>query len=103
MARIASVRAASISEAKDHLSSLLDRVKAGESVLITDRGVAVARLEPVATSVDGTGRLERLARAGLARPGTAMLPADFLEGPTVRLPHGASALDGFLKERRSGW
>lgn len=34
-------------EAKTHLSELLERVRAGEQVLITKRGKAVARLVPV--------------------------------------------------------
>ena len=33
-------------EAKTHLSSLLDKVTQGEDVLITRRGVPVARLVP---------------------------------------------------------
>ena len=33
-------------DAKTHLSSLLDRVERGEEVLITRRGVPVARLVP---------------------------------------------------------
>ena len=33
-------------EAKTHLSSLLDRVRLGEEVVITKRGKAVARLVP---------------------------------------------------------
>ena len=40
---------ATITEAKDGLSKLLDRVKAGETILIMDRGVPVARLEPPTT------------------------------------------------------
>ena len=47
-------------DAKTHLSSLLDRVARGEEVLITRRGVPVARLVPaeqveryrVATAID---------------------------------------------------
>jgi len=35
--------------AKDGLSALLDRVKAGETILIMDRGVPVAGLEPPTT------------------------------------------------------
>ena len=34
----------SVAEAKAHLSELLDRVEAGEDVVITRRGVPVARL-----------------------------------------------------------
>ena len=33
-------------EAKTHLSALLEKVKNGEEVLITKRGVAIARLIP---------------------------------------------------------
>ncbi|HQP94219.1 MAG TPA: type II toxin-antitoxin system prevent-host-death family antitoxin, partial [Thermoanaerobaculia bacterium] len=36
----------SISEAKNRLSALLDEVREGASVTITDRGRPVARLEP---------------------------------------------------------
>ncbi|WP_022975606.1 type II toxin-antitoxin system Phd/YefM family antitoxin [Nevskia ramosa] len=34
----------SVAEAKSHLSEILDRVEAGEEVVITRRGKAVARL-----------------------------------------------------------
>ena len=37
-------RGVSVAEAKAHLSELLDRVEAGEEVVITRRGHAVARL-----------------------------------------------------------
>jgi len=40
---------ATITEAKVGLSKLLERVKAGETILIMDRGVPVARLEPPTT------------------------------------------------------
>ncbi len=40
---------ATATEAKDGLSALLDRVKAGKTILIMDRGVPVARLEPATT------------------------------------------------------
>ena len=58
-----------VTEAKNRLSSLLDRVKAGERIIITDRGVPVARLEPIAAAADPTGRLGRLERAGILRRG----------------------------------
>ena len=60
---------ATITDAKNRLSALIDRVKGGESILILDRGVPVARLEPVAGSPDPTGRLLRLERAGIIRVG----------------------------------
>lgn len=37
-------RSISVAEAKAHLSEILDRVEAGEEVVITRRGKAVARL-----------------------------------------------------------
>lgn len=97
------MQAKTITEAKSGLSALIDQVKAGETVLITDRGVPVARLEPVSTSADPTGRIERLTRAGLLRPGTGALPPDFLEGPTTPTPDGFGLVDAVIEERRSGW
>jgi len=40
----------SLAEAKAHLSELIDRVEAGDSIDITRRGKAVARLTTVSTS-----------------------------------------------------
>ncbi len=97
------MRRSTITEAKNGLSSLLDQVKAGGSVLITDRGVPVARLEPVATSRDASGRRDRLARAGLLEPGSGFLPDDLLSAPTVAVPHGPSLVASVIEERRSGW
>jgi prevent-host-death family protein len=97
------MKTATISETKNSLSSVLDRVKAGETVLITDRGVPVARLEPVATSAQPTGRRDRLVRAGLMRAGIGRVPAEILEEPTVRTPDGVSSAQAVLDERRSGW
>jgi prevent-host-death family protein len=65
----------SITDAKNGLSALIDQVRAGETVLIEDRGVPVARLESVAATRGGDqGRLERLERAGLARRPTVPMP-----------------------------
>lgn len=38
----------SLADAKSHLSEIIDRVEAGETVEITRRGVPVARLVPTA-------------------------------------------------------
>ena len=37
-----------VRELKAHLSQYLDRVRAGETVVVTDRGKPVARIEPIA-------------------------------------------------------
>ena len=96
------MKTASITETKNQLSALIDRVRAGESVLILDRGVPVARLEPVAGDSDPTGRLQRLERAGILRIGRGAPPIDRLREPLPKLTPGFSAVDALLEERRSG-
>ncbi len=96
------MKTTTITQAKNGLSALIDRVQAGESILILQRGVPVARLEPVAAHADSTGRLQRLERAGIVRVGTAPSPLDLLRQPAPRLAAGASAVDAVLQERRSG-
>jgi len=93
------MRTATITQAKNGLSALLDRVRAGESVVITDRGRPVARLEP-ATSVDSReGRLARLERAGMVRIGSSAPPVDAIRRQAPRLKGGASAVQALLDER----
>jgi prevent-host-death family protein len=54
-----------------HLSEWLDRARGGDEVVITDRGVPVARLSGLTT----TATLERLTAAGLiGRPEVARRP-----------------------------
>jgi prevent-host-death family protein len=96
------MKMATVTEAKNGLSALLKKVQGGETVLITDRGVPIARIEPVHAPADPTGRLERLVRAGIVHPGSGKLPAGFLAGPTVKGRSGASVLDALLDERRTG-
>ena len=96
------MKTTTITEAKNGLSALIDRVRSGESVLILDRGVPVARLEPVAAFPDPTGRLRRLERAGVIRVGNAPPPLDLLRTPAPPLAPGASAVQALLAERRSG-
>lgn len=38
---------AGIRELRDHLSKYLDRVRAGDEVIVTHRGTAVARIVPI--------------------------------------------------------
>jgi len=69
------MKRASITEAKNNLSALIDGLKGGASVLIVDRGRPVARLEPVIErGEDQEGRLSRAARAREFVPGAACRP-----------------------------
>lgn len=97
------MKTATITEAKNGLSALIDRVRAGETVVILDRGVPVARLEPVITHPDPTGRIKRLERAGLIRARTTPPPVALLSTPGPPLTGDVSAVDAVLEERRSGW
>ena len=91
---------ASISETKAKLSALLERVKTGESITITDRGVPVAQIVPIPVSeVDWDERLERLERKGLIRRPKEELDVEwFLSRPLPKFKE--SVLDALLEERR---
>jgi prevent-host-death family protein len=96
------MRTATITDAKNGLSALIDRVKSGESILILDRGVPVARMEPVAASSDPSGRIRRLERAGIVRPGASAPPLDLLRKAAPAVAPGANAVATLLEERRTG-
>ena len=96
------MKRATITEAKNGLSALIDRVRAGESILILDRGRPVARLEPAVQADDPTGRLARLARAGLVRLPTAAPPLGLLTRRRPKLAPGVSIVEAVLEERREG-
>lgn len=98
------MKKASITDAKNGLSALIDRVKGGSSVLIVDRGRPVARLEPVTTGTRAgdDGRLERLVREGVVRPARSTVPRALLATEPPRPTEGASALGVLLEDRRTG-
>lgn len=94
----------SVTEAKNKLSALLARVKAGETVVITERGVPVARVEPAvsSSSEDDEARLARLERKGIIKRPKRPLSRELLE---TRPPAGTgkSIVDTLLEEREEGW
>jgi prevent-host-death family protein len=93
-----------ITEAKNHLSALIDGLKNGSPVLIVDRGRPVARLEP-ATSANGAdvdGRLSRLIREGIVRPSRNSGPRALFTDQPPRPKGGASVVAALIKERREG-
>ncbi len=94
----------SITEAKNRLSALIDGLKGGSSVLIVDRGRPVARLEPAtrAGKDEEDGRLSRLIREGIVRPGRAPLPRSIFTDQLPRPKGGASVVTALIEERREG-
>jgi prevent-host-death family protein len=98
------MKKASITEAKNNLSALIDGLRSGSSVLIVDRGRPVARLEPVSAGhEDGQdGRLSRLIRDGMVRPRRAGPPRALFSSQPPCASAGASVVDALIEERREG-
>ena len=96
------MKKASITEAKNGLSALIDSLKGGAPVLIVDRGRPVARLESVIGREEGKqdGRLSRLTRDGVLRPRRTGAPQAIFNTP----PPGAnaSAVETLIDDRREG-
>ena len=82
-----------VSALRAELARWLDRVRAGEEVVVTDRGVPVARLLPVG----GTPILERLTTDGvLSRPRGGGRPG---ARAMHRVPAGGSVADLVSEQR----
>ncbi len=96
------MKVTTITEAKNRLSAVIAWVKGGETVMILDRGTAVARLEPIAKDPGQTGRVERLERAGAVLRGLGLPPVDLIREPAPRIRKGTSAVAALLEERRTG-
>lgn len=97
------MKRASISDAKNQLSALIERVRRGERVVIEDRGTPVAHLESVpGLADDDEGRVARLERAGLARRPDAPVPRAVLQTPPPRPARGATLSRAVIEERTEG-
>jgi prevent-host-death family protein len=86
-----------VRELRQNLSRYLDRVKAGEALVVTEHGREVARLVPTGASVD--------AYADLAARFSASIPAERLDTVAARLPERAGmpagTTDALLAEGRA--
>lgn len=65
---------ASVAQMKAKLSEYLRQVKSGGEVVITERGIPVARLVPLEPDERRATREERLIRAGILRPAKGPAP-----------------------------
>ena len=86
-----------VSRLKASLSSFLRRVKAGEEVLVTERGRPVARLMPVREG-NLPAHLAEMEKQGWVRAGRAPLSKTFWNLPRPKDPRG-TALRALLDER----
>lgn len=90
-----------VARLKARLSEYLARIKSGERVVITERGVPVAGLVPLQGTQAMEGRLADLERAGLVRAPRRRLDPDFFAAPRPADPEGRS-LEAILAERAEG-
>ena len=95
------MKSASVSDAKNSLSALLDEVRRGETVLITNHGKPVARIESYHTTELTAREAEaELVRRGVADPPRAPLDVEgFLNASVPRLTAGISASRFIAAER----
>lgn len=77
------MRTAAIAKLKSGLSGYLESVKAGEQVVVTDRGRPVALIVPIDPHITDDERRAELVAKGLVKPGTGPIPADIIEGAAV--------------------
>lgn len=91
---------ANVAQMKAKLSEYLRQVKSGGEVVITERGIPVARLVPLDPDESRATREERLIRAGVLRP--ARGPRKKLGLPKSRPEAGAAVLEALLSERNEG-
>jgi prevent-host-death family protein len=95
------MRSESISRAKNRLSALIKEVQGGEPVVITDRGVPVARLVPIRAG-GVPARILGLAQAGLVRLPERTPRGKWVDRDWPTLAPGPSPVDYLLGERREG-
>lgn len=98
---IGHMKRANVSQAKSRLSSYLNDVQRGETVLIFDRDRLVARLEPVAAAdIPESERVKALIKAGAASAPRRQLDVGaFLARPRPQVPAGASAVNALIRDR----
>jgi len=92
-----------VSEIERNFTEVLDRVKKGEQVVVTENGVAIAQIAPTPARPNETDdeKLARLERAGIIRRGRGRIPQWLIDEPPIKLPEGVSVLEALLEERRT--
>jgi len=97
------VTTVSISTLKARISEYFGRVKAGEELIVTERGKIIGHIIPrQPLPRDRQAELEEMARQGLIRLPRRKLNKDFLNGPFPSVP-GNAAVDALLREREESW
>jgi antitoxin (DNA-binding transcriptional repressor) of toxin-antitoxin stability system len=94
---------AKISELRDHLSEYLAKVRRGETVIVYDRDVPIARLEPIPPPEEGLPDFyDRAIRQGMLRPAKKRDGALKNLPPPPKPKRPARLLEALIEERRTG-
>jgi prevent-host-death family protein len=96
------VKTTTVSKLKASLSKYLRSVKAGEEVLVTERGRPIAKLTPAHSSEMLPEELIEMEKQGLIKLGSGKLSKGFWELPRPNDPKGLVA-KAVLREREEGW
>ena len=92
---------ATIDELRANLTTYLDRVRAGEDVLVVGGHTLVARITAAGIE-DEQERLRRLERQGRVRLGSGTVSEAFWNAPQGKDPQGLG-LKALLEEREESW
>ena len=92
---------ASIAQMKARLSEYVRKVKAGNEVLVTERGVPVARLTALEVTERRATRRDRLARTGVVKPGKGRIRRALQTAPDGHIG-GVEVLAALLADRDEG-
>jgi prevent-host-death family protein len=86
-----------VRELKARLSAFLRRVKAGDTVIITERRAPIARIEPLAESKSTEDQIEALTQAGLVSWSGETLPQ---LAPVAKAEGDRTVADLLLEDRQ---
>ena len=96
------MKTTTVSKLKASLSEYLRSVKAGEEILVTERGRPVAKLTPAVSSNLLPDHLLEMQKQGVVKLGSGRLPKGFWNLPRPKDPKGL-VVKAVLREREEGW
>lgn len=96
------MKTTTVSKLKASLSEYLRSVKAGEEILVTERGRPIAKITPAESYTGLPDHLVAMEKQGLIKLGSGKLPKGFWDLPRPKDPKGL-VLKSVLREREEGW
>jgi prevent-host-death family protein len=91
-----------ITDLKNHLSACLNKVRAGEEIVIKDHNLPIARIVPISVSEDMKAEeLALIASGQMTPPRVKELPKNFwrMGGPRLSVAKAAQAVSRDREER----